>query len=160
MKFFKMKLQSIYILTTTLLLFTHCGNNKTADEAQLTNSSPTESKQEQTEAPSVSGNGIVGEWDQQYSCFDKNGNNKLEPEEKKPSGTRLGFNWFRFNANGTCLRDKDLQFEGTYKIEEKNGDKKLIIEGGDNLRYSLTELTEKELVLGADGAFIVFKRIK
>jgi hypothetical protein len=151
-----MKPQSIFFLTTTFLLFTHCGNNKTAtNETQTANNPATESKE-----TSVAGNGIVGEWNQQYTCFDKNGNYKLEPEEKKPSDTRLGFNWFRFNANGTCLRDKDLQFEGTYKIEEKNGDKKLIIEGGDNLRYTIAELTEKEMVLGADGAFIVFKRIK
>lgn len=103
--------------------------------------------------------GIVGEWDQEYTCYDKNGNYKLDPDEKKPSGTRLGFNWFRFNADGSCLRDKDVQFKGTYKIEEKNGEKKLVIEGGDNLRYTIESLTDKELILGAQGAFIVFKRV-
>ena len=103
--------------------------------------------------------GIVGQWEQQYTCFDKNGNYKLEPEEKQPSDTRLGFNWFQFKADGSCLRDKDLKFEGTYEIEEKNGTRKLVIKGGDNLRYTITELTANELILGADGAFIVFKRV-
>jgi hypothetical protein len=103
-------------------------------------------------------NGIVGEWEQQYTCFDKNGNYKLEPAEKKPSGTKLGFNWFLFKADGSCLRDKDIKFAGTYEIQEKNEKKKLVIHGGDNLRYTIDELTDKELILGADGAFIVFKR--
>jgi hypothetical protein len=57
------------------------------------------------------------------------------------------------------LRDKDVQFKGTYEIEEKNGTKKLVISGGDNIRYTITELTDKELILGSDGAFMVFKRI-
>ena len=109
---------------------------------------------------SQQGNGIVGEWEQQYTCFDKNGNYKLEPEEKKASGTRLGFDWFKFNEDGSCLRDKDAKFKGTYSIQEKSGTNKLVIEGGDKLRYTIIELTEKELILGSDGTFIVFKRIK
>ena len=103
--------------------------------------------------------GIVGEWVQQYTAFDKNGNYKLEPDEKKPSGTQLGFNWFRFNADGSCLRDKDIKFKGTYEVQEKNGTKKLLISGGDNLRYTIIDLTENELILGSGGAFIVFKRV-
>lgn len=103
---------------------------------------------------------IVGEWEQQYTCFDKNGNHKLEPEEKTPSGTRLGFDWFRFNADGTCLRDKAVKFKGTYEVVKKNDTRKLVIQGGDNLRYTITELTDKELILATNGAFIVFKRTK
>ena len=103
--------------------------------------------------------GIIGEWEQQYTCFDKNGNYKLESEEKVPSNTRLGFDWFKFNEDGSCLRDKDLKFKGTYEIQDKGSTKKLVIHGGDNLRYAIIELTEKELILGSGGAFIVFKRI-
>ena len=135
-----------------LMTFISCGNNNAPDSA----SSPVA---ENVAAPEASQQGgIVGEWDQQYTCFDKNGNYKLEADEKKPSGTRLGFNWFKFNTDGSCLRDKDIQFKGTYSIQEKNGTKSLHIEGGDNLRYTLTELTRDELILGAEGAFIVFKR--
>lgn len=103
--------------------------------------------------------GIIGEWAQQYTCFDKNGNSKLEPDEKIPSNTRLGFDWFRFNADGSCLRDRDVKFKGTYEIQDKGSTKKLVIQGGDTLRYTIIELTEKELILGSGGAFIVFKRI-
>lgn len=104
------------------------------------------------------GTRIVGEWEQQFTCFDKNGNYKLEAAEKKPSRTKLGFNWFLFKSDGSCLRDKDIRFTGTYAIQEKNGNNKLVIQGGDNLRYTIHELTDKELILGADGAFLVFKR--
>ena len=149
-----------YLLLYILTFLIYCSNNNTADQSQHGNSTATEINQEKQAVPASSGNGIVGEWEQQYTCFDKNGNYKLEPDEKKPSNTNLGFNWFRFNADGSCLRDKDIQFKGSYKIQVENGKKTLLIEGGDNLRYSIAELTDKELILGYSGAFIVFKRIK
>ena len=138
-----------------LLVFFSCANNHAEKD------SPAELiLNDASELISNSGSGeIVGEWEQQYTCFDKNGNYKLEAEEKKASGTHLGFNWFKFNADGSCLRDKDIKFKGTYEIQEKNGNKKLVIQGGDKLRYTITELTDKELILGTDGAFIVFKRL-
>ncbi len=151
----KAKLNYCYVLGFILLI--SCGNSNaekkkevSANEKALATSSD---KKQQA-------GGIVGEWEQQYTCFDKNDNYKLDFDEKKASGTRLGFDWFSFSADGSCLRDKDVKFKGTYSIQEKNGNKKLLIEGGDNLRYTIVELTEKELILGADGAFIVFKRIK
>jgi hypothetical protein len=153
---YKMKREVIKFYGIAFIVLLSCGNsngdNKIADNPVNANATAPTSEIQQ--------GGIAGEWEQQYTCFDKNGNYKLEPEEKKPSNTRLGFNWFRFNKDGSCLRDKDVQFKGTYTIQEKNGNRDLVIEGGDNLRYSIAELTEKELVLGADGAFIVFKRIK
>lgn len=151
-----MKYLPLYIITFLI----SCSNNNTADQSQPGNSTATENNQEIQSAPASPGNGIVGEWEQQYTCFDKNGNYKLEPDEKKPSNTNLGFNWFRFNADGSCLRDKDIQFKGTYTIQEENANKILMIQGGDNLRYSIAELTNKELILGYSGAFIVFRRIK
>lgn len=139
----------------TLILLISCGSTgeKKSSVEPIANTAAASS------ADGRQGNGIVGEWQQQYACFDKNGNYKLEPEEKKGSGTRLGFDWFRFNADGSCLRDKDIKFKGTYEIQEKNGNKKLVIHGGDNLRYTIAELTNQELILGSNGAFIVFKRI-
>ncbi|HEX5654004.1 MAG TPA: lipocalin family protein [Chitinophagaceae bacterium] len=151
-----MKYLPLYIITFLI----SCSNNNTADQSQPGNSTATENNQEIQSAPASPGNGIVGEWEQQYTCFDKNGNYKLEPDEKKPSNTNLGFNWFRFNADGSCLRDKDIQFKGTYTIQEENANKILMIQGGDNLRYSIAELTNKELIIGSSGAFIVFRRIK
>lgn len=148
-----MKINQLYVFVFTILI--SCGNNN----AENVTGNPVETNANTSPRETQQG-GIVGEWDQQYTCFDKNGNLQLEPEEKTPSGTRLGFNWFRFNADGSCLRDKDVKFTGTYKVEEKNDNKYLIIEGGDNLRYTIAELTTQELILGKDGAFIVFKRIK
>jgi hypothetical protein len=148
----KMKISQLLAFT----LFISCGdsNPKTdpSSEAVATNASTSSNEKQQ--------GGIVGEWEQQYTCFDKNGNYELEADEKKPSNTRLGFDWFKFNADGSCLRDKDIKFEGTYEIQEKGNTKKLVIQGGDNLHYTITGLTEQELILGSDGAFIVFKRIK
>lgn len=139
-----------------LILLISCGSSSAEKKSS---GKPIANKASVSSADAQTGNGIVGEWEQQYTCFDKNGNYKLESEEKKASGTRLGFDWFRFNADGSCLRDKDIKFKGTYEIQEKNGNKKLVIHGGDNLRYTIGELTDQELILGSNGAFIVFKRI-
>ena len=151
-----MKLTINHFYVFAFILLVSCGN---ASQEKETVNANVENSTASTSAATQQ-TGIVGEWDQQYTCFDKNGNNKLDPEEKKASGTRLGFNWFRFNTDGSCLRDKDVKFEGTYEIQEKNGTKNLVIQGGDNLRYTIQELTGQELILGADGAFIVFKRVK
>ena len=151
-----MKPKINYFWLAGFILLISCGNSvekKSAEQPIGENASASSNDDQQ-------GNGIVGEWEQQYTCFDKNSNYKLEPEEKKASGTRLGFDWFKFNADETCLRDKDLKFKGTYTIQEKSGTRKLLIEGGDNLRYTIIELTDIELILGSDGAFIVFKRIE
>jgi len=143
------------ILVFALLVFIGCANNNAGKEPWA----ETIVKNASVPTSNAQAGGIVGEWEQQYTCFDKNGNYKLEPEEKKASGTHLGFDWFKFNADGSCVRDKDIKFKGTYEIQEKNGNKKLVIQGGDKLRYTITELTEMELILGTDGAFIVFKRL-
>lgn len=148
--------RAIAFLITSLFLLTNCSNDKAATDDKQTADTTTASKETPIEA-SVSGNGIVGEWEQQFTCVDKNGNYQLEPEEKKASGTPLGFNWFRFNADGTCLKEKDVEIKGTYKIQEKNGIKELV---GDDLNYTIIELSGKELILGGEGVFMVYQRIK
>jgi hypothetical protein len=149
-----MTMKPIFFLLIIILI--GCGNSdvnkKDPGNAAETNVENAAMQSEQT--------GIIGEWEQQYTSFDKNGNNQLDADEKKASGTRLGFNWFKFNADGTCLRDKDIQFKGTYEVQEKNGTKKLVIQGGDKLSYTIVELTSRELILGADGAFMIFKKLQ
>lgn len=149
----KLRLGLFYMLV--FIVSISCGSNRSKTNATeqpiAKNVAATSNETQQS--------GIIGEWEQQYTCFDKNGNYKLEHEEKIPSNTRLGFDWFRFNTDGTCLRDKGVKFKGTYEILEKGSTKKLLIHGGDNLRYTIIELTGKDLVLGSNGAFIVFNRI-
>lgn len=147
-------MKSIYFIV--ILFLAGCSNS--GSEKNTTNH-PNEPDTQVPGPATVSQNGIVGEWQQEYTSFDKNGDYILQPGEKQPSGQRLGFNWFRFNADGTCLRDKDIKFKGTYEIKEEGGSKKLIISGGDNIRYTLVYVTENEMILGADGAFIIFKKI-
>ena len=150
-----MKSAMLQVYVFALLTFISCGSKTAAKDSSR---EPAVKKLSASTNDTQAGI-IVGEWEQQYTCFDKNGNYKLEPEEKTASGTHLGFDWFKFNSDGSCLRDKDIKFKGTYEIQEKNGKKKLLITGGDKLHYTITELTDKELILGSDGAFIVFKRL-
>lgn len=138
------------------LLLTGCSNNTEKSNTKDNTAEPTRPS---TTSSVVSQSGIVGEWEQQYTAFDKNGNYQLEASEKTPAATTTGFNWFKFEEDGTCLRDKQIKFEGTYEIIENNGNKKLQIMGGDTIRYTIVELSETELILGADGVFMIFRRI-
>jgi hypothetical protein len=138
-----------------VILLISCGNS---NEKKNSETEPVVANASAPSNDSQQVNGIVGEWEQQYTCFDKNGNYKLEPEEKKPSNTRVGFDWFRFNADGSCLRDKEVKFKSTYEIENKANTKELIIHNVHD--FTIIELTDKELILGGDGAFMIFKKIK
>jgi hypothetical protein len=107
--------------------------------------------------------GIVGEWKQEYTSYDRNNNYLLDKEERKPSGTMLGFDYFRFNKDGSCIRDKDIKWKGTYEVVDKGSSKKLVIHTGNgdgDLKYTIYEPIENELILGVQGAFMVFKRME
>lgn len=149
-----MKPKTTGLRVFTLLLLLSCGADNPKDEVV------TKATAENTAASTGESQhgGLIGEWEQQYTCFDKNGNYQLEPEEKVPSNIRTGFDWFSFNADGSCLRDKDMKFKSTYEVQEKGNTKKLMIQNVHG--YTITELTDTELVLGAEGAFIVFKKIR
>ena len=145
-------------LIVCTLMISGCGDSDSIKETSSGDS--TDSDSSSTAGQAGEKGGIVGEWEQQFSCFDKNGNYLLDADERKPAETPIGFDWFRFNADGTCLRDKDMKFEGTWSINESTSKKKVMIQGGDSLSYTIEELTETELVLGASGAFMVLKRVE
>jgi hypothetical protein len=109
-----------------------------------------------------SDNPIIGEWDQIYAVFDQNGNALLEPEERNGTKSNLGFNYFQFNSDGSCLRDKDVKFEGTWEIVEKDGKRKLhvTVNGfGETYKYTIMDPVTNELLLYSSGVFMIFKRI-
>jgi len=142
------------LITFVFAFLISCGNSKANKEVST---SQTTSEKATTPVNEAEQGGIVGEWEQQYTCFDKNGNKKLDPEEKNPSNTRVGFDWFRFNADGSCLRDKEVKFKSTYKVQNKGNTKEVVIQNVHG--YTIIELTNTELILGAEGAFMVFKKI-
>jgi hypothetical protein len=152
------KLNSLIIFITAAFFLAGCGDNKASTKKQQeTNASPSEKKEEPVSTSSPQNDDIIGEWEQEYTCYDKNGNYKLDAEEKKPSNTKVGFDWFRFNADGSCLRDKEVKFKSHYEIQNKGDTKELKIQNVHN--FTIIELTDKELILGGDGAFMVFKKI-
>lgn len=55
------------------------------------------------------------------------------------------------------MRDNEMKFKSTYKIQNKGNTKKLIIYNFHDFR--IIELTDKELKLGRDEAFIVFEKL-
>jgi hypothetical protein len=152
------KLNSLIIFFTIAFFLAGCGDNKaTTNKQQETNTSPSEKKEEPASTLAPQNDEIIGEWEQEYTCYDKNGNYRLDAEEKKPSNTKVGFDWFRFNADGSCLRDKEVKFKSLYEIQNKGDTKELSIQNVHD--FTIIELTDKELILGGDGAFMVFKKI-
>ncbi len=85
----KYKLIFFYLLSGSILL---ACSDKNAEKSKTdsTNSAP--------QKDAAQGTGIIGEWEQEYTCYDKNNNYKLEPEERKHA-TMLGFDYFRFNTD-------------------------------------------------------------
>lgn len=153
-----MKHHAFAMLAFCAILLLGCGGGESHNDTSSGNKADSESAVSAGQAGQQGG--IVGEWEQKFSCFDKNGNYRLDADEKKPADTTIGFDWFRFNADGTCQWDKDIKWEGTWSIDETTSKKKVMIKGGDSFKYSIEELTDEELVLGASGAFNVFKRVK
>jgi hypothetical protein len=156
-------ISTLLIISCTFLL--SCSNNNDASKENAYNKTSTNAVQNEStssnsaiENTSAQQGGIVGEWEQQFTCHDKNNNYTLEADERNPAPNMLGFDYFRFNADGSCVRDKDIRFKGTYEIVEKGEKKKLLIHGGDKLKYNIESLTNTELVLGMNGAFMVFRR--
>lgn len=136
-----------FIAGICLILSFSCENSTSSTRVQI--------------AASKSEDGLVGDWEQQFTSHDKNSNNQLDAEERNSKAPKLGYNWFRFQPDGSCLYDKQVKFKGVYEVVEKNKKKILNIrnkEGQYIAHYNIAELNKDELVLKHDGAFMVFKR--
>jgi hypothetical protein len=104
---------------------------------------------------------FLGEWVQQYSVADANNNALLDDDERTGKDLHLGFDYFRFNEDLTCLRDHDMKLKGSFEISNASGKNKLIVRSdppGENYTYMLAGYTASELRLFTDGVFIIFKR--
>lgn len=104
---------------------------------------------------------IIGAWLQKSAHYDDNNNNVLDEAERQKEGPALGFDYFLFKNDGSCLRDKDMRFNGTYDIIEKNGERTLQIQTdppGETYKYTIIGPVNDEMVLHNSGVFLVFKK--
>lgn len=104
---------------------------------------------------------IIGAWIQKSTHTDDNNNKVLDEAERQKEGPGLGFDYFLFKNDGSCLRDKDMRFNGTYDISEKNGERILQIQNdppGETYKYAIIGPVNDEMVLHSSGAFLVFKK--
>lgn len=148
----------LFLITFTLIVFSACNNQDkneagpAADQTGTTTAEP---------GNNASGEGsIVGEWEQEYTAFDKNGNNLLDAEERVPSTTKIGDYYYRFNADGKCLYST-MEFEATFELKSEDDQRTILIHGGDPRKLRILSLTGKEMVLmpsSAPGTFFIYKR--
>jgi hypothetical protein len=105
---------------------------------------------------------IIGTWLQQSTHYDENNNAVLDEAEKQKEGPPMGFNYFLFKNDGTCVRDKDIRFEGNYDIMNKDGKRSLEIQTvppGETYKYTISgPVVNDVLVLHSSGAFLVYKK--
>jgi len=144
--------------------FTACNQSKSTSEKSADKQQPaTNDQKDETSTPATTGanSDIVGEWPQEYAVFDQNANGKLEPEDRNGTKSNMGFNWFRFNSDGSCQYDSDMKFKGTYEVLGEPGNRKLnvTVNGfGETYKYNIIEPVTDELVLYSTGVFMIFKK--
>jgi hypothetical protein len=154
-------MKKIIFLLWTAVLFVSCDSNNNPKEDTKNETSQSNGQTTNGTEDHAGNSGIVGEWEQTMSCFDKNGNSLLDPEERVPAELGLGFNYFQFNADGTCLRDSDLKLKGSYVLKDQGAKTKLEIHTEpmvETYTYQVLGALQDELILLASGAFMVFKR--
>ena len=103
------------LLIAAICLVTNCGDNKAA-------TSKLENKIEPPATSAVADDGIVGEWELTLMVFDRNGNKEMDQDEKS-TGEKRGLNYFKFNADETCLYSLTRKSKGRYTIKTKSNGK-------------------------------------
>ena len=117
-----------------------CGHSES--NAQTENTASMTNENQQT--------GIEGEWQKTGMAFDDNKNGTLDDNEIKKDKGLSGYDYFHFYANGKCIFDKDVKFEGTYVIKPDKYKKRAIFIYGSGMPAGLSR-KEK------DGAAYVYR---
>lgn len=86
---------------------------------------------------------ISGEWARTSVGDDENSNGLLDNSEIKTGPALSGYDYFRFYANGKCVYDKDMKFDGTYIIKPEK-DKDAIFIYPDGLPPGMSEKEKDE----------------
>ena len=147
------------ILWILLVVAAAC-NNSDKDAERVTNDEKENTVQPRGFDPAEAVD-IIGAWLQKSTHYDTNNNNVLDEAERQKEGPALGFNYFLFKNDGSCVRDKDIRFNGTYDIVKKNGDRTLQIQTdppGETYKYGIIGPVNDEMVLHSSGVFLVFKK--
>ena len=160
-------MKKILINILLIVVFTGCADNTTVnDQTEAFNGSPENQKSQNDTKPGsgdkpVKENSIIGEWHQLYAVFDQNGNAVPDPEDRNGTKSSMGFNYFKFNEDGSCLRDSDAKFRGNYEIVNEQGKRQLqiTVNGfGETYRYTIIDPVASELILYSSGVFMIYKK--
>jgi hypothetical protein len=108
---------------------------------------------------------LVGEWRRTLLTNDKNGNDKLDDEERQPlEGMSYGPATLTIQADGKCtsIDDKGETLSGTCSLDNEDGVRGLLLElDGDMGIYRILG-SDKDLVLkdrtGVNGTIYVFEK--
>ena len=151
-----MKLLAILLLIAAV---SACSNNSATVKQAADNSS----SESQNQVTGAQGNDILGEWELVLVTEDKNGNYKLDDEERKNGITTMKDN-MKLAQDGSCylypFKDK-----GRYEIETKSGKKYLTLydaANGKHRKGEILSVSKDELIImnkfGGD-SFTVWKRM-
>jgi hypothetical protein len=152
-----------FSLFFALLLFACDGNNTSPEAVTSTNTNSESANAEKTTKTNAEqGNGKIGEWQLKYIAIDQNRNKKIDEDEIKNAITQAN-DYFRFNADGSCLYTQ-IKLNGRYEVKDKDGKSKLYIYAGNEEvnKYDILSVNTNELQLlhyHGENSFHVFKRL-
>ena len=159
-----MKFILILLVAAINLFFTNCGNNNAATNPKQTTENPSSEATKGESASSSSDDTIVGEWELVGVTEDKNGDDQLDPEERKSAVKMDGY--MKLNSDGSAVMFV-IKNKGRYEIETtSNGKKKLTLYDSENGKHDqgiIFSVTKEELLIinkfGGD-SFMIWKRVK
>jgi len=166
-----MKIITLTLLIAISFLFINCADNKAAtNEDQI---APENRPTQTSTAAANDEEDILGEWELTLMVFDRNGNKNME-EDEKSTGVKGGTNYFKFNADETCLYSLTRKSRGRYTVTTKSNGKKeltLLVHNKYNDKskpewykenaWEIYSLSGNELILFSvsGGKFDIYKKL-
>jgi hypothetical protein len=146
---------------TWILILTFAACNDSKKDAQPVINNGTEKTVTQSGFDPAEAVDLIGAWIRTSTHYDDNSNKVLDEPERAKQGPPLGFDYFLFKNDGSCVRDMNIRFDGTYDIIKKNGERIIEIKTvppGETYKYTIVGTVNDELVLHNSGVFLVFKK--
>lgn len=144
-----MKSSFILLVAAIILFFTSCGDNKAATNTKETAQNSSSETTKEASASSSPGDSIVGEWELVGVTEDKNGNEQLDPDERK-SAIKMD-DYMKLNSDGSAVMFV-FKNKGRYEIrkDESSGKEYLDLydsENGKHPKGYIMSVTKDELLI-------------
>lgn len=156
-----------YFAFYVLICFIACSSNSSIKEKQLTDNLQKENKPQEI-TNSISDNpgdeDIIGEWKLSMTILDKNGNDKIEEEERVNAMTQLN-DYLKLNSDGTAVFSQ-VKIKGRYELKPNSDGSRRSLNLYDKNNFKtpygrIISVSKTELILyknSIGSVFFIWKR--